>query len=172
MVKPGRRLLNTSMMRLADGCQWDIHDDLSPDGASIKVLVFCGRDILNRVGRSAEALRVVFEQVIPRFSSTLLDAIMVAPEMVYGPSGSSTQLFSLPEYEVWILLPECIKREAEMKTYCLSETGYNTYGVDIDMGAVIVVRPDGIVGNVLALNSQVIGSSLRAFLGGILVVKC
>ncbi|KAL2816834.1 hypothetical protein BDW59DRAFT_166181 [Aspergillus cavernicola] len=64
IVKPGKRLLNTSMMHLADGCQWDMHDNLIPNGdASFKVLVFCGRDVLLNQGgsRSAEALKIVFD---------------------------------------------------------------------------------------------------------------
>ncbi|ROV97985.1 hypothetical protein VMCG_07040 [Cytospora schulzeri] len=168
MVKQGRRLLNISMMRLADGCQWDIHDSLVPDGAGFKILVFCGRDVLHRGSRSAQALQVVLDQVMPRFSSALLDTYVVAPEMVYPPNGPSAQLFSLAEYEVWTFLPAVMKREAEMKTLCLAKTGYDTYGVDLDMGAVIVVRPDGIVGLVEALNPQIVGSRLREFLGGLI----
>lgn len=72
---------------------------------------------------------------------------------------------------MWPLVPECVKREAEMKRFCVSETGYHSYGVDLDKGAVIVVRPDGIVGSALALDPQVIDSRLRKFLGGILVVE-
>lgn len=108
-MKPGKQLRNTNMIRLADGVQWGMHDNLIPDGnASFKLLVFCGRDlILDQHGtgsHSAEALKIFFERAIPVFlipgtSTPLLDTYVVAPDMVYAPDtggpSSTMQLFSL-----------------------------------------------------------------------------
>ncbi|KAJ5160053.1 aminotransferase class 3 [Penicillium canariense] len=168
---PGKRLLNTRMLRLADGCQWDIHDSLAPDAGSFKAVIFCGRDILSPVSDSANAIQIVLEQLIPQFSITLLNASVVTPGMVYAPTGPSERLFAISEYDLWELLPNCTKRDAEMTTYALSDTGYNTYGIDPNMGAVAVVRPDGIVGSVMPLDPQVIEAQLKDFLGAIFVAK-
>ncbi|GLI82025.1 hypothetical protein PoHVEF18_010425 [Penicillium ochrochloron] len=141
MINPGKRLPNTRMLRLADGCQWDIHDSLDPDA------------------------------VIPQFSITLLKTSVITPEMVYAPTGSSERLFAITEYDSWELLPDCTKRDAEMTTYALSDNGYNMYGIDPNIGAVAAVRPDGIVGAVMPLDPQVIEAQLKEFLGGIFVAK-
>ncbi|EFW99677.1 aminotransferase class 3 [Grosmannia clavigera kw1407] len=167
MVKPGRRLPNTTALRIADGCLWDLHDNLLPDGAGFKIFVFCGRDLLDRHSHSAQTLQVVFDQVIPAFPRAFLDAFVVAPETVYTHGGSSKHVSPLAEYDLWPLIPACIKREAEMRTYALAQTGYDIYGIDIERGAVVVVRPDGIVGTALALDLR-INAGLMSYLQGIL----
>lgn len=168
MVRPGRRLLNTCMMRVADGAEWDIHDDLIPDGALFKLLVFCDRDVLDANGRSAKALQVVFDQVLRRYSNNLVNASVVAPELVRSPNKPSTDVSAFADHEVWSLLPGCVKRAAEMKTYVLSKVGYDTYGIDVDTGAMLIIRPDGIVGAVFALDPNTVGFQVEEYLGGIL----
>ncbi|KAE9974284.1 hypothetical protein EG327_008821 [Venturia inaequalis] len=168
MVRPGRRLLNTCMMRVADGAEWDIHDDLIPDGALFKLLVFCDRDVFNANGQSAKALQIVFDQVLRRYSNNLVNASVVAPEMVRSPNTPSTDVSAFAEHEVWSLLPGCVKRAAEMKTYVLSKVGYDTYGIDVDTGAMLIIRPDGIVGAVFALDPKTVGFQVEEYLGGIL----
>lgn len=171
MIKPGKRLLNTCMLRLADGCPWDIHDSLAADAGSFKAVIFCGRDILWPASDSAKAIQIVLEQIAPKFSITLLKTSVVTPEMVYAPTGPSERLCEISEYDLWELLPSCTKRDAEMTTYALSDTGYNTYGIHPNIGAVAVVRSDGIVGAVMPLDPRVIEAQLKEFLGAILVAK-
>lgn len=171
MIKPGKRLLNTHLLRLADGCQWDIHDSLAPDGGSFKVVIFCGRNILSPASDSAKSIHIILEQVVPQFSIALLKTSVITPEMVYAPTGPSERLFAMSEYDLWELLPDCMKRDAEMTTYALSDKGYNIYGIDPNMGAVAAVRPDGIVGAVMPLDPQVIGAQLKEFLGGIFFTR-
>ncbi|KAJ5186316.1 aminotransferase class 3 [Penicillium cf. viridicatum] len=171
MIKPGKRLLNTHMLRLADGCQWDIHDSLAPDAGGFKAIIFCGRDTLRPASDSAKTIQIVLEQVALKFSITLLKTAVVTPEMVNAPTGFSEQLFAISEYDLWELLPSCTKRDVEMNTYALSDTGYNTYGIDPNVGAVAVVRPDGIVGAVMPLHPQVIEAQLTEFLGAIFISK-
>jgi phenol 2-monooxygenase len=171
MIKPGKRLLNTRMLRLADGCQWDIHDSLAPDTGSFKAVIFCRRDILRLASDSAKAIQIVLEQVAPKFSTTLLKTSVVIPEMVHAPTGPSERLFATSQYDLWELLPSCTKRDAEMTTYALSDTGYNTYGINPNNGAVAVVRPDGIVGAVMSLDPRGIEAQLKEFLGAIFVAE-
>lgn len=170
-VKPGRRLQNASLMRIADGCQCDIHDNLIPDGASWKIIVFCGRDCLDRCSRSSEVLQAIFSQLLPRFSRELLDVSVVTPDMVYSPDGSSSGTQPVSGYELWNLLPIGVKQGAEMNTFSLTDEGYGTYGIDLDIGAIVIVRPDGIVGNVLALDVQTVDSRLVTFLDGLYVAR-
>lgn len=171
MIKPGKRLLNIRMLRLADGCQWDIHDSLAPDAGSFKAVILCGRNILSPVSDPAKAIQIILERVVPKFSIALLKTSVVTPEMVHAPTGPSERLFAISEYDLWGLLPSCTKRDAEMTTYALSDTGYNTYGIDPNVGAVAVVRPDGIVGTVIPLDPRVIEAQLKEFLEAILVAK-
>ena len=42
-------------------------------------------------------------------------------------------------------LPECVKDEAEMRLYCADQNVYDTYGVDLQRGALVLIRPDGVV---------------------------
>lgn len=59
-----------------------------------------------------------------------------------------------------------MKRDAEMRTYCATEHVYVKYGVAIDSGAVVVVRPDGYVGTICALGD---GEGLKRYLDTCLV---
>ncbi|KAI9925330.1 hypothetical protein MW887_006258 [Aspergillus wentii] len=56
------------------------------------------------------------------------------------------------EFE-WSDIPECVKQEAEMCFYSGYELEdvYGIYGVDPEKGAIVVVRPDGVVGMVTEL---------------------
>jgi phenol 2-monooxygenase len=48
-------------------------------------------------------------------------------------------------------LPACIKDEVEMRLYCASQEVYAAYGVDTQRGALVLVRPDGMVGMIADL---------------------
>lgn len=48
-------------------------------------------------------------------------------------------------------LPACVKNEAEMRLYCANQEIYDTYGVDVKRGALVLVRPDGMVGMIANL---------------------
>ena len=167
MIKPGRRLLNITMTRLADGCQWDIHDDFKPEDASLKILAFCGRDIFDQRSQSANVLEVLFDQVIPSYENHILNASVVTTELVSSPYEPLTLHSPIADFELWDHLPQCVKRVAEMKVYSLSKQGYDTYGIDQDLGAIVVIRPDGIVGTVMAANPEAMRARLEQFLGRI-----
>lgn len=171
VAKAGKRLTNSTMIRIADGCQWDMHDNLTPDGPSLKVLVFCGCNVLDKGSDSSQSLQIVFAQIVPQFSDDLLDAYVIVPETVRPHSKASTQGSPLVDSEVWTLLPGGIKPQTEMKTFCISKEDYDAYGMDINTGKVVVVRPDGIVAIVLDLDPHTIGSDLTSFLGRVIVMK-
>lgn len=53
----------------------------------------------------------------------------------------------------WTDIPRCIKEAAEMNFHGPVEEGlYDTYGVDPERGALVVVRPDGVVGAVSSMS--------------------
>jgi phenol 2-monooxygenase len=65
-------------------------------------------------------------------------------------------------------LPACIKDEAEMRLYCASQEVYAAYGVDAQRGALVLVRPDGMVSVIADLGDV---GLLERLLGQVLVMR-
>lgn len=127
-LRTGRRLLNVPVTRWADGQPMDIHDSFDSDGR-YRVLVLAGKDFPQ--GRSGIATEQVCE-LTKRYEKGLVELVVVQPYDIYAE-------FS------WDDMPAELKIQAEMTLYHADEKVYQTYGVDIEKGAVALVRPDGIV---------------------------
>lgn len=57
---------------------------------------------------------------------------------------------------MWKDIPKELKEHSEMRFYSgysLSDDVYSTYGVDEQQGALAVVRPDGYIGTIAALDN-------------------
>ncbi|PYH88930.1 hypothetical protein BO71DRAFT_337777, partial [Aspergillus ellipticus CBS 707.79] len=131
-VRPGRRLQHAALERFADNLTCDLHDELIPDGRW-KVLLFASVDLQQPGGRSAKALQALYEDVLPAFVPGVLLGITICP--------------GIPMRDVdWTALPAGVKREAEMKTFIASQATYEQCGLSVEGGAVILMRPDGVVG--------------------------
>jgi hypothetical protein len=67
----------------------------------------------------------------------------------------------------WRDLPAALKERSEMRFYsgCALDDVYAVYGVAEDEGAIAVVRPDGYVGVVAALDDV---KAVEGYLGGVL----
>lgn len=77
----------------------------------------------------------ICREIVPRFPSSTVGLVILHP-------------FVERSFE-WTHIPECIKEAAEMSFLGPSEQGlYDIYGVSPDKGALVVVRPDGVVGAV------------------------
>ncbi|GLA28603.1 hypothetical protein CBS147346_8665 [Aspergillus niger] len=167
ILRPGRRLLNVKLRRHADGWHRDIQDgryhhpryplhtlilatrlDLASTGR-FRVLTLTSDDLLNAQSASARSLQDV-SALLGTFPAGVIEQIVVHPQ--------------LPNDFEWDNLPACVKEHAEMRFYNGSELedAYGIYGVDPHQGAMVVVRPDGYVGIVVALGEvDRVGEYLR-----------
>lgn len=122
--------------------------DLASTGR-FRVLTLTSNDLLNAQSVSARSLQDV-SALLGTFPAGVIEQIVVHPQL---PS----------EFE-WDSLPRCVKEHAEMRFYNGSELedAYEIYGVDPHQGAMVVVRPDGYVGIVVALGEvDRVGEYLR-----------
>ncbi|GAA92208.1 FAD binding domain protein [Aspergillus luchuensis IFO 4308] len=148
ILRPGRRLLNVKLRRHADGWHRDIQDDLASTGR-FRILTLTSNDLLNVQSVSARSLQDV-SALLGTFPAGIVEQIVVHPQ--------------LPREFEWDSLPGCVKEHAEMRFYNGSELedAYEIYGVDPHQGAMVVVRPDGYVGIVVALGEvDRVGEYLR-----------
>ena len=102
------------------------------------MLVFSARDLLKPDSSSARALVRICEDVIPSFPSETVELVVLHPfvERVFE----------------WTDLPGSVKDFAEMRLHGpVDETLYDVYGIGLDTGAVVTVRPDGYVGFISSL---------------------
>ncbi|OJJ43909.1 hypothetical protein ASPZODRAFT_2113935 [Penicilliopsis zonata CBS 506.65] len=140
ILQPGRRLPNVRLKRHADGCKWDMQDDL-PCTGRFRVICLTSSDLLDPSGKSATALRSLasmYEHFPP-----VVEQIVVHPR--------------LSKDFMWQDIPSQVKKWSEMRFYSGYEMDgvqdvYAVYGVDPDHGALVVVRPDGYIGLISCLD--------------------
>ncbi|KAF3900343.1 Phenol hydroxylase, C-terminal dimerization [Trichophyton interdigitale] len=138
ILRPGRRLLNVTIRRFADGFHRDIHDDLVSNGR-FRILCMTSTDLLDSDGTSARIILSI-SALLPLFPPSLIEAVVIYPR--------------LPRELDWNCLPKELKQMAEMRFYSGYEVedAYKVYGVDPDNGALAVIRPDGCVGVISRLD--------------------
>ncbi|KAL4772700.1 FAD binding domain-containing protein [Aspergillus nidulans var. acristatus] len=174
---PGRRLLNVKVKRFADGNRRDLHDDFLSTGR-FRILVLTSSDLLDPTGTSAKTLTALSKQTIPSFPASTIEQVVIHPRLptsnndsTNGSSGTSTDTSknNLYPYDTftWRDLPAALKERSEMRFYsgCALDDVYAVYGVAEDEGAIAVVRPDGYVGVVAALDDV---KAVEGYLGGVL----
>ncbi|OJD19337.1 hypothetical protein AJ78_00699 [Emergomyces pasteurianus Ep9510] len=140
ILRPGRRLLNVKVKRHADGCPRDLQDDF-PSTARFRILLLTSNDLLSPDGRSAAAIKSVASSLlIGTFPASILELVAIHPELK-------------PDF-LWDEVPTELKEHAEMRFYDGSalQDVYATYGVPVDKGVIVVVRPDGYIGVLAALD--------------------
>ncbi|OAX82071.1 hypothetical protein ACJ72_03584 [Emergomyces africanus] len=140
ILRPGRRLLNVRVKRHADGCPRDLQDDF-PSTARFRIFLMTSNDLLSPTGRSATAIRSIASTLlIGTFPAYTLELVAIHPELK-------------PDF-LWDEVPTELKEHAEMRFYDGSalQDVYATYGVPVDQGVIVVVRPDGYVGVLAALD--------------------
>ncbi|KAL4883951.1 FAD binding domain-containing protein [Aspergillus karnatakaensis] len=155
ILRPGRRLLNARVRRFADGNKRDLQDDFLSTGR-FRILVLTSSDLLIPNGQSAKALSLL-STLISQFPSSVIEQTVIHPQL-----DKDTKTF------MWRDLPAEIKKHSEMRFYSgyeLSDDVYKIYGVDEAEGAITVVRPDGYVGVVAALDDV---STVEGYLGSVL----
>lgn len=111
-------------------------------------------DLLDPLGRSARALSMLCDSVIPSFPASMIELVVVHP---------------LKARFEWTQIPRRVKELAEMSFHgCTEQDVYGIYGVLETVGSLVVVRPDGVVGIVEHLEAH---EAIKAFFGGCLVAK-
>ncbi|KAJ5887738.1 hypothetical protein N7495_007779 [Penicillium taxi] len=138
ILRPGRRLLNVKAIRHADGYKRDLQDDFSSIGR-FRILVLTSTDLLEPQGVSAQTI-VKLGALIPRFPQSVLEQVVIHPEL--------TRDF------MWNDVPKELKKYSEMSLYSGTQLDdvYKIYGVNPAEGVLAVVRPDGYIGVISALN--------------------
>jgi phenol 2-monooxygenase len=170
-LKAGRRVNDSIVTRYADANPRHLQDgeckhinpimfhfvatndmvELSSIGR-YRILVFTARDLTYTGGSSADCLVQVCDSIIPQYPTGVLELLILYPPREI-------------RFE-WVDLPKCVKRDAEMRIFGATEEVYKKYGVDTARGAVVVVRPDGYVGTICAIED---GEGLTSYLDNCLV---
>ncbi|GFG10653.1 uncharacterized transporter C1529.01 [Aspergillus lentulus] len=139
VLRPGRRLLDVRCKRHADGNRRHLHDDFLSTGC-FRILCLTSSDLLDLNGVSAQVLTTLGSSVLPRFPPNIIEQVVIHPR--------------LGKTFMWQDVPSELKKHSEMRFYSGYELDdvYKIYGVDETKGALAVVRPDGYVGMVAALD--------------------
>ncbi|KAB8239107.1 FAD binding domain-containing protein [Aspergillus alliaceus] len=151
ILRPGRRLLNVTVKRHADGSPRDLQDNFY--AGRIHILVLTSGDLLSPVGVSASTINTIGSNVLPSFPESVVELIVIHPR--------------LSRDFVWEDVPETIKDRAEMQFYdgVTLQDVYPVYGVPPEQGILAVIRPDGYVGTLARLDDvDRIEKYLRRFL--------
>ncbi|KAL5051117.1 hypothetical protein BDW71DRAFT_172317 [Aspergillus fruticulosus] len=166
---PGRRLLNVKVKRFADGNRRDLHDDFHSTGR-FRILILTSSDLLDAAGTSAKTLTTLSKQTIPSFPESTIEQVVIHPRLPASSNttnGTSTKSAYPYDTFTWRDLPPALKERSEMRFYsgCALDDVYSIYGVDEREGAMAVVRPDGYVGVVAALDDV---KAVEGYLEGVL----
>ncbi|KAE8355463.1 thioredoxin-like protein [Aspergillus coremiiformis] len=137
MLRPGRRLLNVTVKRHADGSLRDLHDDLY--AGRFHVLVLTSTDVLSAMGVSSSAINILGAHVLPSFPS-VVELTVIHPRLARD--------------FLWGDVPGVIKDRAEMQFYegVTMQDVYAVYGIPPEQGIMAVIRPDGYVGTLARLD--------------------
>ncbi|KAL6239506.1 hypothetical protein BDW75DRAFT_120505 [Aspergillus navahoensis] len=174
---PGRRLLNVKVKRFADGNRRDLHDEFLSTGR-FRILILTSSDLLDPAGTSAKTLTTLSKETIPSFPASTIEQVVIHPRLstssnnnnnnaTSGSNGTSKESAYHYDTFTWRDLPPALKERSEMRFYsgCALDDVYSVYGVDEREGAIAVVRPDGYVGVVAALDDV---KAVEGYLGGVL----
>lgn len=149
---PGRRVLNVKTVRFADASPRDIHDDMPSTGQYRIVVLLPTR--FKSAPETGAAVMTYYASTLPgEFARGAVETVVVFP----GKRGGLE----------WTNFPVCVKEVSEWLVLGdHSGETYKTWGVDEAVGALVVVRPDGYVGVVAALEEA--SEGVVAYLRGVL----
>ncbi|KAA8645075.1 putative phenol monooxygenase [Aspergillus tanneri] len=91
-------------------------------------------------GTSAKTLTILGSSILPSFPKSVVEQVVIYPR--------------LDKAFTWRDVPPALKKYSEMRFHSGQhvEDAYSTYGVDTAKGALAVIRPDGCVGTIAALD--------------------
>lgn len=156
VIRPGRRLLPVRVLRHADGRPTDIHETL-PSNGRYRVLVLASTNLLDLKASSAQAIAQV-SALVRKYASSLLESVILHPlEDIRGIDWDELppSIYQDSEMSFFSAFPGSAARGKEDATKWgtpkQAEDAYRLYGVNPAVGALVVVRPDQIVGLVAGL---------------------
>lgn len=153
---PGRRVLNVQTVRFADASPRDIHDDMASTG-QYRIVVLLPTRFKTAPKTGAAVMRYYAETLPGQFAAGAVETVVLFP----GGRGALE----------WTDFPGCVREVSEWLVLGdHSHAAYRTWGVDEACGALVVVRPDGYVGVVAALEEASAG--VVAYLRGVLRAVC
>lgn len=151
---PGRRVLNVQTVRFTDASPRDVHDDMASTGRYRIIVALPSR--FRTAPRESAALLTHYVSKLPgRFAHGAVETLVLFP----GHRGTLE----------WTDFPPCVRERSEWLVLGdHSGEAYCTWGVDAARGALAVVRPDGYVGVVAALEEASV--AVATYLAGVLKV--
>lgn len=149
---PGRRLLNVKTVRFADASPRDVHDDM-PSTGRYRILVLLPARFKSSSAAFAGIVEFFVAALPAEFAAGAVETVVVFP----GARGGLE----------WTDFPACVRERSEWLVLGdRSGEAYAMWGVDEERGALAVVRPDGYVGIVAALEEA--QADVVAYLRGVL----
>ncbi|CAZ82045.1 unnamed protein product [Tuber melanosporum] len=152
-LAPGRRVVNAKVLRFCDGNPRDIQDEDLPSTARYRILTLLPTSFKHFPHKYAELLTILTSRIPLTFPPSIVEVPIFFP----GERGSLE----------WTDFPPSVREKSEWLVFG-DEFGevYAAWGVDEEVGALAVVRPDGYVGAVAALSEVVV---VENWLGKVLV---
>ncbi|CUS15496.1 unnamed protein product [Tuber aestivum] len=137
-LTPGRRTVNAKVMRFCDGNPRDIQDDL-PSTARYRILTLLPTSFKHSPDKYADLLTNLTSRIPSAFPPSMVEVLIFFP-------GERENL-------EWVDFPSSVKEESEWLVFGDGfRELYAAWGVHEEVGALAVVRPDGYVGAVAAVN--------------------
>ncbi|PWW79662.1 hypothetical protein C7212DRAFT_291582, partial [Tuber magnatum] len=150
-LTPGRRVVNAKVMRFCDGCPRDIQDDL-PSTARYRILTLLPTSAKHSLDKFSDLLTTLTSRIPSAFPPSMVEVL------IFFPGGR--------ENLEWVDFPPSVREESEWLVFGDEfRELYAAWGVDEEVGALAVVRPDGYVGAVAALSEVAV---VESWLGGVL----
>ena len=157
-LRIGRRLPEAQCMRFADGIYKYLQTEVVKGSGCWWVVIFAARDFGDETdGRSACVAQQILD-LSHDYAQDMISSVILHCKAQWG-------------FE-WTDLPKQIKRECEMRLLGFedAEASYARFGVGVEDGAIVLVRPDG----VLAMLEELTGDAVQRvdnFLARVLVKR-
>ena len=135
-LREGRRLEDAVVKRFADGNPVHLHDQMEINGR-YSVVVWTGKDLLEKDGVCQKGLTVLIEELLPQLPPGLVKVFIM----------TSLDYMSFE----WTDVPRSWKAVAEMRLYHTDDETYCKFGVDLERGSMCVLRPDMYIGTIAGL---------------------
>lgn len=145
-LKEGMRLPDALMMRLADEAPLHMQDEVTIDG-KYRIIAF----LSSNQNPSWHTAETILNDVVPRHPAKVVKPLFVIDEDFHTVD--------------WDILPSVVHDKAEMDVFCATQEMKEMYAVDMEKGALVIVRPDQVVGSIARLEDT---EKIKAYLGRVL----
>lgn len=156
VLREGMRIADNVVMRYADANPVHLHDAVTTIDGKFRVLIFASSTFNDSRRSSWAAEKRLLLEIAPRYPDGSAKIYIVFP-------GNESDYLDVD----WSLFPPSVKQQMEMDVFLgHPEQVYGFYGVNPSRGAIVVVRPDQVVGSIAALDDTV---KVKGYLDRVLV---